>query len=257
MNVFNYNRIQELIDQGYNFDISRYISESFDIVKKELGLFIGYTAVVGLIFVVAAFIPFIGSLAVQFLAPTFLAGYLIVAHKMNRNEEVEFGDFFKGFDYFGQLLLQVLIVMGISLVLFIPLGFFLFLFGGFEVHNFDRMSAAGFIILILLSIIIFILFVYISVSYLFAPAFIVFGDLQPWDAMEASRKIVGQNFFPVFGFTLVLGLLVLAGYVLCCVGLLFTLPAYQVAVYCAFKDIMDFDNPEQQDRSDIYDHLVD
>ncbi|MFT5168630.1 MAG: putative membrane protein [Saprospiraceae bacterium] len=276
MNGFNHNRIQELIDKGYNFDVGRYISEGFDIVKKDLGLFIGYTLVAILIIGMASTtagilkflrpesmaFQFIGQLTsqivTQLIAPPLMAGFLIAAHKLHKNEILDFGDFFKGFDYYKQLVIQGLIIMGITFALFFPIILEFIIMVGFDINELANLGVTQFAIIGLTGLVLFIVYVYILVSYLFAPAFIVFGQMEAWEALEASRKIVSQNFFPVLGFTLVLGLLIIAGYLACCVGVLFALPAIQAAVYCAFKDIMDFDNPEQgQGRDDIYDHLVD
>lgn len=276
MNVFNQNRIQELIDQGYNFDMGKYISEGIELVKKEIGLFVGYSLVAILIIGVAStasgFLKFLrpDSMALQFISqfttqiitqlvsPPLMAGFLIASHKLYNNEILDFGDFFKGFDYYKELVLQGFIVLGISLVIFSPLLLEFVILGGFDILGIDRLGAADFAIFGLTGLILFIVYVYVMVSYLFASAFVVFGQMEAWPALEASRKIVAQNFFPVLGFTIVLGILGIAGYLLCCVGLLFALPVVQAAIYSAFKDIMNFDHPQQgQGGDDIYDHLVD
>lgn len=248
MELFNHNRIQELIDNGYDFDIGRYISEGFDIVKKEFGLFVGFTLVLFLIYTAASFVPFASFI----VGAPLLAGFYLTAHKVLKNEIIEFGDFFKGFDYFAQLLIQQLFIMLIMLVVMVPV--FLLIFAGVAMTGSSSGQATLGILFFLLMIIVMIGVFYVAISYSFAQHFIIFGNMQAWDAMEASRKIVAKNFFPVLGLGLLAGLINLVGALLCFVGLLFTLPATYAAFYVAFRDIMQFDETEEED---ILNHLVD
>jgi len=48
--------------------------------------------------------------------------------------------------------------------------------------------------------------------------------LQPWQAMETSRKAVGKRWFPVFGLLLVVGLLVGLSAIPLGIGLIWTAP---------------------------------
>ena len=276
MTLFNHEKIQELIDHGYNFDIGKYISDGFEILKKEIGLFIAYTLIVALILGMASMFSslfqiaapdsiglmltgqFITQILTQLVAPPLMAGYLLVAHKIHNREVVEFGDFFKGFDYFAQLITQAFILLGISILLCIPLLLLIFIMGGFSLFGFEDFGGLQVTIIVLTGLVIFIVYIYVYVSYLFAPSLIIFGDMKAWDAMEASRKIVGKNFWMIFGFGFVMGLLIIGGYIACCIGLLFTLPLIQTSMYAAVKDVLGFDRPEnEEDHNDIINHLVD
>ncbi len=101
----------------------------------------------------------------------------------------------------------------------------------------------------------FIGVVYLATIYIFAPFFVIFGEYQAWDAMEISRKIVTQNFWAVLGLLIVTSLVIIAGFLLCIIGGLFTLPAGYATFYVAFKNLVDLDNPYEE--NDILDHLVD
>ena len=94
-------RAQELINKGYDTDVGEYIRKGMHIFQQDIGSFVGYTLLFFIITTVAAFIPF-GSLLV---AGPMSAGFFIVARKIHKGEEYEFGTFFKGFDYFVPLLL--------------------------------------------------------------------------------------------------------------------------------------------------------
>lgn len=79
--------------------------------------------------------------------------------------------------------------------------------------------------------------VYLFTSYIFAPQFVIFKNMGFWQAMEASRKMVGRNWFGIFGLTVVSFLIFFSGILLIGVGVLFTAPMMTLILYCAFQDI--------------------
>ena len=88
-------KLQEIIDNGYQFNFGDYISKGFSIFGKYIGGFMGFGLLAGIILTVAAFIPFLGQLASTILTPALTVGVYIVAHRINKGEQPEFGDFFK------------------------------------------------------------------------------------------------------------------------------------------------------------------
>jgi uncharacterized membrane protein len=102
-----------------------------------------------------------------------------------------------------------------------------------------------FLLTILSTIIIFLGFIalilpgiYLVVGYCFAPFFIVFGKMDLWDALEYSRKVIHKEWFSMFIFLFILGLLNLVGLLALGIGVLFTLPITYCAMYAAFDDIV-------------------
>lgn len=195
------NRAEELITRGYETDAGKYISKGYSIFEKDMGKFIGYTALYFLITSFAGFIPF----APIFLTGPLTAGFFIVARKINKNQPYDFGDFWKGFDFFVPLMLFTLIstLLGI-------LAFFALIIPG----------------------------IYLYVGWIFAVPFIIFGNMEFWDAMELSRKLVTKKWWNIFGFLLLLLLINMAGAIVFFVGLLFTVPITFCAIYAAFEDIV-------------------
>lgn len=194
-------RAEELIAQGYNTDAGKYISKGYSIFEKDMGKFIGYTALYFLITSASSFIPF-GPI---FITGPLTAGFFLVARKINKNESYDFGDFWKGFDYFVPLMLYTLIstILGI-------LAFFALIIPG----------------------------IYLVVGWTFAIPFIIFGNMEFWDAMEYSRKLVTKRWWNIFGFLLLIMLINIAGALVFLVGLLFTVPITYCALYAAFEDIV-------------------
>lgn len=138
------------------------------------------------------------------LAPPLYAGFYLVANKISRGEEVIYPDFFGGFRFWIptaviSLLTQVLIAIGL-IALIIP----------------------G---------------IYLAVGYLFAIQMGIFGGLDPWAAMEWSRKLITRNWWRFFGLLLVLVALNALGLLLAGIGLLFTLPYTFLVLYAVFEDL--------------------
>ncbi len=194
-----------LLTYGYQVRIGEYISRGWDLLQPKLGIFVGYVVVLLGIRIVLLFVPYVGSIVSMVISPALNAGLFIVAHKLLLGESVEFGDFFKGFEKFG-VFLSAELVSG----LFIFLGLLLCIIPG----------------------------IYLGTAYSFVQLFIIDRDLDFWPAMEMSRQLVTRNFFPVFLFFLLLGLIYFGGLLLCGLGLLITIPLTYCATAVAYMDIM-------------------
>jgi hypothetical protein len=197
-------KCDKLIAEGFEFKTSEYINKGFDLFKENAGGFIGFTAIIILFNLIAGFIPFIGTLALIVIQPSLLAGFFIVGRKMVHNEPYEFGDFFKGFDFFLQLFIGNL-VMGI----FIIIGIILLIIPG----------------------------IFFAVAYMWAFMFIVFAGKEFWPAMEMSRKVIGKNWFSFFGFIIIIVLINIVGLLALGIGLLVTWPATMLALFVSFNSI--------------------
>jgi len=82
-----------------------------------------------------------------------------------------------------------------------------------------------------------------------------FYEMEPWPAMEASRKIVSKQWFMVLLFLFAVGLIAMAGLILLGVGILYTLPAMICALYAAFADVSRL-NEASGGEADLIDHFV-
>jgi hypothetical protein len=195
-------RAEELIARGYETDAGKYISKGYNIFEKDMGKFIGYTVLYFLITAAAGCLPFIGTIL---LTGPLTAGFFIVARKINKNEPYDFGTFWKGFDFFVPLMLYTLIS-----------------------------SILGFLACLAL----IIPGIYLYVGWVFSIPFIIFGNMEFWDAMEFSRRLITKKWWNIFGFLLLLLLINMAGAIVFFVGLLFTVPITFCALYAAFEDIV-------------------
>ncbi len=79
--------------------------------------------------------------------------------------------------------------------------------------------------------------IYLAVGYLFAIQMSIFGGLDPWSAMEWSRKLITRNWWRFLGLLLVLVILNLLGILLAGIGLLLTIPLTFLVLYVVFEDL--------------------
>jgi hypothetical protein len=260
MALSQYPKIQEIISGGYDFKFGDYISNGFRIVQKNLGLFIGYTIVFFALIMVGSLIQVINLFAMLILVPTLTVGFYIAAHKTETGQSLEFKDFFKGFENLGQLVLTYLVMNLIVIASMIP--FFVVaaksgLFTWYMEAMSDPVGMGGTVPQMppVWSFILFLPALYFGVAYSWAFLFVVFYKMSFWDALEASRQIITKQWFIIFLFALVAGLIAGLGVLLLLVGILFTIPAYYCMVYSAFADVTRL-HEEEKEKSDIIDHLV-
>ena len=214
-------KIQELIDNGYDFHAMDYIREAWEIFKKNAGSFIGFFLLFIVISAFSGVIPVVGTIANYLVvAPIGMVGFYIVANLIQRQKNADFGDFFKGTQYIGQLALMSLVLIAIYALIFSPTIISLYRtgvidwyrelmadpFGGLEstppftTNNFLML---GLNILPLL---------YFQVAYMWSPHFIVFHKKGFWESMELSRRLITRQWFSVFRLLLTwIGLFMLVG----------------------------------------------
>lgn len=256
--------IEDQIAASPSTRITDYFSQGFNIVFKRPLLFVGFIVMFYLISFGISMVPFGGMAFSFFLQPLLMVGCFIVADRINYQEPVEFGNFFDGFrGNMSNILVANLLMF---LMLIVPIGL---LVGGIvyalgvpflqslmaeRTPDFDAFQSlpAGAIVLFLVG---FIAMFYLSLSYMFVLLMAKFKDLGPWQALEASRKLVGKNFLSFIGFALLGGLVNLAGVLLLVVGVLITMPATYVALYVAFDDLVKAREDESEEEA-IIDHFI-
>jgi len=140
------------------------------------------------------------------VAGPLAAGFFIVAQKISRKASYEFSDFFSGFQHFAQLL-----VGNLLFVVLIMLGFLLLVFPG----------------------------IYLVVAYSFWVPMVIFSQMNGWDALETSRKIITRDWwnFLLMGLAAVGFLLV--GILALGVGIFAAYPIVYCMYYAAFEDIVE------------------
>ena len=193
-----------------SFSIGETISEGYELFKQNAGLFIGYSALLFFGESVLLAIPVVGIIGLVAILTPLIAGFYIVARKTEAGHAVDFGDFFKGFDKFLPLFL-----VGLISSILIGIGLLFLLIPG----------------------------IYLAVGYTFIIPIALFMLDDFWQAMELSRKVVARNWWQIFGFVIVLGLINLGGTLACGIGYIFTYPITACATYVAYRKIFEPGKP--------------
>ncbi len=278
------NRIEELSTEGYDFPAASYLSQGWDIYKQQPFSFIGFLIIAFLITIVVSLIPLVGTIANSLIfGPVLGVGYYIVANKIRVNRFEDFGDFFKGFNKVGPLALAALTMSVIILIALSPTIYSVYSSGVVEwymevlqnpfetppLEDLEGMFTSTDVWIFALNLIPVI---YLAVAYSFAYMFIVFYDLDFWDAVESSRRVITRQWFSVFGmYALIFLMFIGAGLVLALmavipvlgfimiffggVAMLLISPFISCSVYAAFAGTMKLEETTAEE-DDILDHLV-
>jgi hypothetical protein len=87
--------------------------------------------------------------------------------------------------------------------------------------------------------------VYVIVPLSLIPAFLAFSnELSPLEMVKASFALGNKNWLVIFGLVLVTGIVAELGFLLCCVGVLFTAMLSKVPTYYMYKDGVGFNEIE-------------
>jgi len=198
-------KIERLVENGYSFSISDYISRGFALYKSAANTMIPFS----LIYFFATTMlsrTLALSLAVNILiSPCIIAGFYIAADKTIQGITPTFYDCFDGFRRFTD-------IVAVSLVA-------------------NLISSVGLLCLILPGI-------YLMVAYTFASMFVIFLNTDLSTALRLSRKVIHRNWWNMFGLFLVASIIGISGTILCGVGISFTLPIMHCTLYVAFEDIV-------------------
>lgn len=221
----------KIINQGYDFNIGKYISEGFTLFKKDIGGFIVAT----LLAIVMSFIPFCSLLAI--------GNFYKICKKVDEGQSVQAGDIFDFTDFWMYFKMFFLIVFAV-VILMIPVQITIIPIivaaqGAGE--NIDvAMIMGGMGIWVLL----FILFLFaFTVSLYFVQPIISLHKIQSVrKAYSLSWRIAKKNFFMILILSIIVGIISQLGIIVCGIGILFTAPIGICIKYISYKDVLNTQN---------------
>jgi len=241
-------------ERDYSLDIGGCISRGWNLFKENLGVllcsFLIYMGIeVGVS--VLSNIPCAGallSLANLVIIGPLMGGLFYVYIQTIRGQSAVAGDVFSGFrKNFLQLFLGYLVpalFAGLCLLPFIIVFAVKLVQAGLGKSHATPEEEAQIITTVMTSplvwgllLICLIPVIYLKTSWAFTLPLIVDKGLNFSEAMKASRKMVGKHWWQVFGLTVIIGLINCVGIILCCVGLLFTMPIGFAALMYAYETI--------------------
>lgn len=184
-----------------SIEISSALSRGWALVRDNLFELIGASLLAWLITIGLAFVPILGWI-VGFV---LMGGLDYMLLKRIRGERVMIGDVFAGFN---RAFLD-LTMAGLVKWLLTTIGLILCILPG----------------------------IYLAVGYVFALPLVIDKQMDFWTAMEVSRRVVHEHWFSVFALVMVLVLVAFAGFLLCGIGALISVPVASAALMYVYEDL--------------------
>ena len=242
--------IQEILQRDYQLDIGQCLSNGWNLLTNNLGVLLGGVLIYfGIEFgmTLLGMIPFIGplfSLVNLLLVGALEGGLFYLTLQVIRKRPASAGDVFAGFrNCFGQLFLGKLVSGLLAGLCLIPAVITALVVVIPTVAHHDRLSPAQIVIIVAVSLVCLIPTIILQVNWMFTLALIIDKNMTFWPAMQASWKMVVKHWWSVFALVILVGLINVVGMVLCCVGLLFTIPLSIGALMYAYETIFSAPNP--------------
>jgi uncharacterized membrane protein len=238
MNPQKQQKINSLIQQGYDLNVTECISQGWKILNQNLGSFIGFVFLSVLLYVASICLC---GIPLLFYGNLF-AGFYIVALRIQKRQSVTFENFFDGFrnSNFPQILLATLVIIAITIVLYIP---YYAVQLPLSLSNMATTDPVKYWSIYCVSVLVlWAALACISIIYAFAIPFIVDQRIEFWPAMELSRKIVSRQWVSFLLLFFLLGLLNFVGALLCLVGLLLTTPLWFCSIMAAYDQVIGVDD---------------
>lgn len=200
-------KVHSLEVDGYEIKIEHYIREGWNIFKQSPGQFVIMALLIAVFQSIGTTIlpDWLEWIVTFLLVPVYL-GFGVAAGKVVAGENISISDFFIPYDRFFDLIvgyLVMVILVGIGIILLVIPG------------------------------------IYLAVALSFTLYFIYFGKQDFWESIKYSRRVIHRKWLNFFVFILALIFLNLLGLLALVVGLLITVPVTLIAVYLAYKDIVE------------------
>lgn len=249
--------IKELIEENQNpfdFKIQSYLERGFQICNQFAVGFIGFYFLFLLITGTVGNLGTVGEILNRIIiTPILTVGPYFVARQIYHGETFHFDQFWLGFKNITPLALTAAIQAGVYLLFLSPI--FLSEKGKlinewFREWQEEPLSMTAFPEIPTMYLLLLIPIIYFAVAWAYAPLFVVFKNLDPLSALEASRKMVTRKWLIVCGFFILLGVIIFSGMLFFGIGILYTLPISACILYASWMDWMQHYEvkPEEEDR---------
>lgn len=233
-----------VFEGDYELDLSGCVSRGWNLVKKNFGVLFGGFAIylaIQFAFGLLGAIPMIGplfSLANWVVTGPLMGGLLYLFLKVIRSEAAGASDVFDGFKRaFAQLFLGQLVSGLLSALCLIPAAVAAAIILMPALLHHQRPNEAQLILVGAVTLLCVLPLIYLSISWIFTLPLIMDKQLDFWTAMKTSWRRVNVHWWQLFGLTVLIGLVNVAGVLACCVGVIFTAPVGFAALMIAYEII--------------------
>ena len=189
--------IEQYVQRRATVDISSALSRGWALLRDNMPILVGASLLAWLM----TCVPVVGWL----LGFVLLGGLDYLFLRRMRGETVQIGDIFAGFN----LAFLNLVMCGLVKCLLICLGLIVCILPG----------------------------IYLGVGYVFAIPLVIDKKMDFWPAMELSRQVVHKHWWSTFALVIVLALVAFAGFLVCGVGALITIPLASAAFLYVYEDL--------------------
>jgi hypothetical protein len=217
----------------------QWIKGGFDLFRQNPVIWIALFFIYLLLCMALSVVPVVGPIAVNLLAPVFMAGFMLGCQALENGEELEINHLFAGFKQntsqlisVGGLYLAGMIV--IAGVIFVTAGGAMLAMGEPE----NAMQAGADAEKLLLPLLILLaLMLPLVMAYWFAPTLVVFHGYGAVDAMKLSFSACLRNILPFTVYSLICMLLLVLAAIPLGLGLVVMIPTMTASLYVSYKDI--------------------
>ena len=233
----------DIFTRDYDLDIGRCVSDAWNLLKTNFGLVFGGVAifmVIQIVISVLAQIPIVGlvfTVGNFIISGPLMGGVYYFLLKAMRRQPTDIGDVFAGFRLaFAQLFLGYIVAALLTGLAALP-GAAIMGVPIFMMVRHHAVEAGPMLVAFLGFIVAIIPMIYLGIGWMFSLSLIIDKQMEFWPAMSASRQMVNKHWWVVFGLMVVCGLINLAGFAACCVGIFFSLPIVFGAMMYAYESI--------------------
>ncbi len=224
----------------------QWIVQGFALFRKNPLIWMVLFTVYFLLALSAAAIPLLGPLAVTLFAPVFTASFMLACAAVENGEDLEISHLFAGFRHNAT---QLISVGGIYLVGSIVIGGLAMGLGGGAMLGMmfspaihgdaatDAMMAGAMGGSLIAVFVALALFAPLLMAYWFAPALVIFRDLNALDAMKLSLLACWRNWASFLVYGLASLALMIVAMVPIGLGLLVLVPVMTASIYTSYRDI--------------------
>lgn len=224
-------------------DAGACISEGWNLIKPNLGLFIAMGVVYLIIVVIAGNIPYAGPIINVVVSSALMVGIYMALLAQRRGEPVPFSLMFEGFSRIVPASLVTLVSALPGIVFGVAVGsvisFPMLLGGASNPEQIKEMISRPGVIasLVGFGLVFFVISLAVSLLLFFALPLIADRNASIGDALKLSFGAASGNIGGIILLLILEGLLSFAGALLCCVGLIFVLPVVYAANIIAYKSV--------------------
>ena len=196
---------EEILARGTKIDAGRCVSRAWVLVQSNPVLLIGSALVAWGLIVGIALLPRVGWIIGMVLNGPLLGGLYYVYLGRIRGLPVQPEDVFAGF----RLAFTPLVLASLLVGAFTSLGFLAFILPG----------------------------IYFAIAFMFVQPLVIDKRLDPWAALDISRRVVHKQWWTLFALALIATLIALAGLLAFGVGVVIAVPVATAALMYAYEDL--------------------